>query len=152
LEPSAAVRATSDAHESPRESAVSLASVEEPVARTAASTSDRPLVALNGYCPVALLRNGRWTRGDVRWTVVHDGWIYRLSGPAEREQFLANPNAFEPACSGNDPVVQLDSQRTVPGQPTYCAAYRGRLYMFSSAATQLRFNEDPQRYVPEARD
>jgi YHS domain-containing protein len=106
-------------------------------------------VALGGYCPVELVRNGRWTPGDVRWTVVHKGWIYRLSGPEQRQQFLSNPDAFVPVNSGNDPVLSVDRELTAPGQPTYCATYRGRLYMFSSAATQEQFNRSPQRYAAE---
>ena len=94
-----------------------------------------------------LVRNGRWTLGDLRWTVVHDGWIYRLSGPAQRREFQANPEAFTPAYSGNDPVLTVDEHRTVPGQLKYCATYNGRLYVFASAATQLRFDKEPQRYV-----
>ncbi len=105
-----------------------------------------PSIALGGYCPVALVSQGRWTRGDLRWTVVHGGSIYRLSGAAQRQQFLANPEAFAPACSGNDPVLAVEAGRTVPGQSAFCATYNGRLYMFSSAATQAEFNRNPQRY------
>ena len=106
-----------------------------------------PSVALNGYCPVELIHNGCWTRGDLRWTVVHRGWIYRLSGPTQRQEFLANPEAFVPTYSGNDPVLATDERRRVPGQAAYCTMYNGRLYMFSSAATQSRFSKSPQRYA-----
>ena len=108
-----------------------------------------PPVALNGYCVVELLRNGRWTPGDLRWTVVHGGLIYRLSGDAQRRQFLANPDAFVPAHSGNDAVSLVDEHRAVPGQAAFCATYNGRLYMFSSAANQSQFNRDPRRYAAE---
>jgi YHS domain-containing protein len=107
-----------------------------------------PSIALNGYCPVELTRNGCWTRGDLRWTVVYQGWIYRLSGPAQRQEFLANPDAFVPTYAGDDPVLAVDEHRKVPGQVAYCTTYNGRLYMFSSAATQSRFSKSPQRYVP----
>ena len=103
--------------------------------------------SLHSYCPVELTRNGRWTPGDLRWTVVHNGLVYRLSGPAQRQQFLADPEAFAPAYSGNDPVLAMDQHRTVPGQAAYCTTCNGRLYMFSSAATQSQFNSDPQRYA-----
>jgi hypothetical protein len=106
-----------------------------------------PAVALNGYCPVDLICNGRWTPGELRYTVVHHGWIYRLSGSAQWRQFLANPDAFVPAYSGNDPVLATDEHRTVLGQVTYCATYDGRLYMFSDPATRARFNQNPQRYT-----
>jgi len=104
-------------------------------------------VALGGYCPVELARNGRWVRGDVRFTVVHKGHIYRLSGPAQRQQFLADPDVLTPVNSGQDPVLAVDEHRMVPGEAAYCATYNGRLYMFSSAATQAKFNRIPQRYA-----
>ena len=106
-----------------------------------------PPVALGGYCPVELTQNGRWVRGDVRFTVVHNGHIYRLSGPAQRQQFLADPDALTPVNSGQDPVLAVDEHRMVPGEAAYCATYNGRLYMFSSAATQAKFNRIPQRYA-----
>ncbi len=110
-------------------------------------TAATPPVALNGYCVVELVKNGHWVKGDLRWTVVHKGFIYRLSGPAQRQQFLADPEAFAPVNLGNDPVLAVEEHRSVPGQAAYCATYNGRLYMFASAATQAQFNQAPQRYA-----
>jgi YHS domain-containing protein len=106
-----------------------------------------PSVALNGYCPVELSRNGRWVLGDLRWTVVYHGWIYRLSGAEQRQQFLDNPDRFAPVNSGNDVVWSVAKNRNIPGQTAYCAIYNNRLYMFSSAATQAEFNRTPERYA-----
>jgi YHS domain-containing protein len=108
-----------------------------------------PPVALSGYCPVELARNGRWVPGDLRWTVVHKGHIYRLSGAQQRQEFLFNPEGFAPVNSGNDPVLWVEQNRSVAGQPAYCATYNGRLYMFSSEESQSRFNSDPHRYAVE---
>jgi YHS domain-containing protein len=121
--------------------------IEQPATETPAAIAAPP-VALSSYCAVELVTNSRWVKGDLRWTVVHQGWIYRFSGPAQRQQFLANPEAFAPVNSGNDAVLTVDENRSVMGQATYCAMYNGRLYTFSSAATQARFNECPQRYAP----
>jgi YHS domain-containing protein len=123
------------------------ASRVEPAAYATAEPTAVPTVALGGYCPVELARNGRWVPGDLRWTVVHEGRIYRLSGAQQRQDFLANPAGFAPVNSGNDAVLLVDQNRTVAGQPAYCATYDGRLYMFSSADTQARFNSNPQRYA-----
>ena len=106
-----------------------------------------PSVALNGYCPVELNRNSRWVLGDVRWTVVYHGWIYRLSGAEQRRQFLAAPERFAPVNSGNDVVLAFNESRVVRGVTTYCATFNGRLYMFSSATTQSEFNRNPERYA-----
>ncbi len=111
------------------------------------SYADLPSVALNGYCPVELSQNGRWAAGDLRWTVVYQGHIYRLSGARQWEQFSANPARFAPVNSGTDVVLAASEHRVAPGQPAYCATYNGRLYMFSSAATQAEFNRNPQRYA-----
>jgi YHS domain-containing protein len=106
-----------------------------------------PNVALNGYCPVELVRNGAWVRGDPRWTVIYQGSIFRFSGDAQRQQFTADPNAFLPVSSGSDVVLRVDEERIVPGQVAHCATYNGRLYMFSSTATQAKFNVSPERYA-----
>jgi YHS domain-containing protein len=120
--------------------------VESPAVAVAASAA-RPRVAMEGYCPVELGREGRWTPGDVRWTAVYKGWTYRFSGARQRQQFLADPESFAPVNSCNDPVLSVDQNRAVAGQVAHCAVYDGRLYMFSSAATQERFNRNPQRYA-----
>jgi YHS domain-containing protein len=104
-------------------------------------------VGLNGYCPVELGRGGRWVLGDLRWTVVYQGCIYRLSGAAQRQQFLANPDRYAPINSGNDVVLQAAQSCVVPGKAAHCAIYRDRLYMFSSEETRLEFNKHPERYV-----
>jgi len=108
---------------------------------------ETPPEALNGYCPVELGGNGRWIKGDLRWTVVHEGWIYRLSGVEQRQLFLADPDRYAPVNSGNDLVLTVDEHRQIPGLPAFCATYNDRLYMFSSAASQARFNKFPQRYA-----
>ena len=127
----------------------------EPAAFTTVESSTPPVeehaamprVALSGYCPVELGRHGRWTPGDLRWTVVYKGWIYRLSGAEQRQQFLADPESFAPVNSCNDPVLSVDEHRNIAGQMAFCAVYNGRLYMFSSAATQAEFNRNPLRYT-----
>jgi len=106
-----------------------------------------PAVALNGYCVVELAGSGRWVPGDIRWTAVHKGWIYRLSGPEQLKRFQDNPDLFAPANAGNDPVLTVDEHRAVAGQPAHCAMYQNRLYMFSSVATQAKFNQNPRRYA-----
>jgi YHS domain-containing protein len=106
-----------------------------------------PAMALRGYCPVELNCNGRWVTGDLRWTVVYQGWIYRLSGAEQRQQFLADPNRFAVVNSGNDVVESVNAGRIIPGQLSHCATYNGRLYVFSSEAARAEFNKHPERYA-----
>ena len=106
-----------------------------------------PPVALNGFCPVELVTNGQWTQGDLRWTVVHKGFIYRLSGDRQRREFLENPDRYAPVESGKDCVLLVDQRQSVPGNLEFCAVYQGRLFIFSSAETQAQFNGNPDRYA-----
>jgi YHS domain-containing protein len=112
---------------------------------------DMPPVAWSGFCPVELLCNRSWVQGDPRWTVVYKGYIYRLSGNAQRQEFLANPEKYIPANNGFDPVLWTNQKHNVPGQVNFCASYNGRIYMFSSAATQKEFYNHPEQYSGEAR-
>jgi YHS domain-containing protein len=123
------------------------AMAESPPKPAAVDRLALPSVALGGYCPVELSKNGRWVLGDLRWTVVHQGWIYRLSGAEQRRLFLADPDRFAPVNSGNDVVLSVTKNRSVSGQTAHCAIYDNRLYMFSSATTQAEFNRNPERYV-----
>jgi hypothetical protein len=120
---------------------------ESPPKPAAVNHSALPSVALGGYCPVELGGNGRWVLGDLRWTVVYRNWIYRLSGPEQRRRFLADPDRFAPVDSGNDVVMSVSKNCSVPGKTAYCAIYENRLYMFSSEATQAEFNRTPQRFA-----
>jgi len=105
---------------------------------------------LNGYCPVELVENEKWLRGDRRWTVVHRGRTYVFSGPGQQQRFRANPERYAPVFSGADPVLVVDRNRSVPGKTEFCVVYDGRLYMFSTASNLAQFREDPKRYATVA--
>ena len=104
-------------------------------------------MALDGFCPVALVKHERWTAGEPRWTAEHQGRTYLFSGPTERQLFLDDPARFTPMYSGHDPVMVVDGNRHVQGKTDYCVTYKGRLYMFSSQVTLERFQQDPKRYL-----
>ncbi len=140
----------SQSYQSPAETNEGSAVVSSEVQIDASSTElrrDKPPVPINGFCPVELSLHGRWVQGDPRWTVAYKGFIYRLSGNVQRQEFLANPEKYIPANDGFDPVVSVTQRRNVPGQVNFCAAYKGRIYMFSSDATQEYFRNNPEPYI-----
>ena len=83
----------------------------------------RPPLGIDGYCPVTLIERHHqtpndprcWVQGDPRWGVVHRGVVYLFAGPEEQKRFLADPDRYSPALSGNDPVVAFDQGRLVMG-------------------------------------
>jgi YHS domain-containing protein len=107
---------------------------------------------MNGYCPVELIKNDRWLKGDSRWSEVYQGVTYLFSNPVQRECFRVDPERYVPAYAGHDAVLMLEEHRNVPGQLENSVSCDGRLYMFSNSATLARFRQDPQRYaMPTAR-
>lgn len=76
----------------------------------------QPQISLEGYCPVTLVQNRVWTPGDKKWGAVHEGHVYLFAGPAQQQQFLANPQIYAPLIAGYDPVRFAETGELVPGR------------------------------------
>lgn len=111
------------------------------------AVAGRGEVAMEGFCPVSLVKNEQWVQGQAEWSVTHLGRTYHCAGPVERECFLVNPDRYVPALGGCDPVVLVETARRVPGQLDYCVTYDGKLYMFCNAANLAKFRQDARRFI-----
>ncbi len=143
---------------SPSESALAAEGRRSPIAGLGEQPADetpsvepavagRGAVAMEGFCPVSLVKNEQWVQGQAEWSVTHLGRTYYCAGPVERECFLVNPDRYVPALGGCDPVVLLETARRVPGQLDYCVTYDGKLYMFCNAANLAKFRQDARRFI-----
>ena len=108
-----------------------------------------PPLALDGYCAAALTEQRRWVPGDRRWGAIHRGRTYLFSGPEEQKRFLANPDAYSPVISGNDPVLGSIPGRKLPATREHGVFYNNRIYLFSCEQTLDAFNKNPNRYSAE---
>ena len=104
-------------------------------------------LGLEGYCPVALVDRGTWTEGRAQWGARHRGRTYLFAGADEQRAFLANPDRYAPALSGDDPVLAFDRGSSTPGQRRYGVTYQARVYLFASPETLAAFSADPARYA-----
>jgi YHS domain-containing protein len=109
-----------------------------------------PPVALDGFCPVTLVEKRAWSAGNVAFGAVHRGRTYLFVGPEQVQKFLANPDAYAPVLSGNDPVLALDNQVSVPGRREYGVFSGSRIYLFANEESRNRFQQNPNRYAAEA--
>src|SRR5262245_36768041 len=50
--------------------------------------------ALDGYCPVTLVKARVWQRGDAKYHTIFDGLEYRFASASEERAFLDNPRRF----------------------------------------------------------
>ncbi len=105
-----------------------------------------PKLAFDGYCPVSLQQAQKWVRGDKTFGAIHRDRTYLFAGEAQRQKFLASPDAYSPVFSGNDPVKMLDENQQVAGTRKFGCAYRGAFYLFSSKESMARFAKQPDRY------
>lgn len=112
--------------------------------------SDSVTPALGGFCPVELLENETWMKGDRRFAVEYQGRVYHCAGATQKRRFQTNPERYAPVLNGLDPVAYFDQGHSVEGKTEHCVVYDGRLYMFSSIQSLARFRQDPQRYARAA--
>ncbi len=104
-------------------------------------------VGLEGYCPVTLAEKGQWTEGRAQWGARHRGRTYLFASEEQQRAFLADPDRYAPALSGDDPVLACDKGTSAPGQRRYGVTYQSRMYLFSTPETRSQFAANPNRYV-----
>ena len=104
-------------------------------------------VGLEGYCPVSLAEQGTWVEGRAQWGAQHRGRTYLFAGETQQRKFLADPDRYAPALSGDDPVLAFESGTQIPGQRRYGVTYQGRIYLFSTLETRGKFAANPQAYA-----
>ena len=107
-------------------------------------------LGLEGYCPVTLAERGVWTEGRAQWGARHRGRTYLFAGPEQQQAFLAAPDRYAPALSGDDPVAVVDQGRSLPGRRAYGVTYQSRMYLFSSPESRAQFAANPERYTASA--
>ncbi len=110
-----------------------------------------PPLAFDGYCPVALKSAHKWVAGDLKFGAIHRGRTFLFMGEDQRQQFLANPDAYCPVFSGVDPVLLLDNNQMVEGSRRYGFEYRGAFYLFSNQESMNRFKSQPDQYAASVR-
>ncbi|MFM7135755.1 MAG: thioredoxin family protein [Planctomycetota bacterium] len=104
-------------------------------------------LGLEGYCPVTVVERNSWVEGRPQWGARHRGRTYLFAGPEQQQAFLADPDRYAPALSGDDPVLAFDSGKCTPGQRRYGVTYQSRMYLFSSSETRDAFAANPHRYT-----
>jgi YHS domain-containing protein/thioredoxin-like negative regulator of GroEL len=110
-----------------------------------------PPLAFDGYCPVALRTNHKWVAGNAQFGAIHRGRTFLFMGEEQRQQFLANPDAYCPVFSGVDPVLLLDKNQVVEGTRRFGFDYRGAFYLFSSQESMDQFKSKPDLYAAGVR-
>jgi YHS domain-containing protein len=104
-------------------------------------------LGLEGYCPVTVVERGAWVEGRPQWGARHRGRTYLFAGPEQQKAFLADPDRYAPALSGDDPVLAFENGASQPGRRVFGVTYQSRMYLFTSPETRAAFTADPGRYT-----
>ncbi len=121
----------------------------QPPAEPAASGESQ--FAMDGFCPVTLVDQGQWLRGDVRWGAVHEGKTYLFSSQQRQQQFLAAPGQYAPVLAGFDPVRYAETGQLVHGKREHGVFYGNRIYLFADEVALDRFSKHTEFYMDRVR-
>lgn len=104
-------------------------------------------LALDGACPVCLVKSDKIVPGKLEYASVYDGQRYLFPGPDQQRMFDAEPAAFIPAMRGKCTVCKIEKNKDVPGKAEYHLTHNGRLYLFPSQKQLTMFKANPSRYA-----
>jgi len=114
---------------------------------SAASGTEKPSYAFDGYCPVTLIEKMQWTLGHIKHREKRGSQVFLFASSAEQRQFQQDPDRYVPAFSGNDVVLAKDNGRTVRGKRRHGITYGDRMYLFATEESLQRFAHNPGAYV-----
>ena len=106
-----------------------------------------PRTALDGNCPVCLVKMDKIVKGDPKISSVYDGKTYLFPSKEQKRMFDANPTAYVPAAGGDCVVCRVEAGKTVRGKPQIHAVHDGRLFLFPSEKQKRMFEGNPKKYA-----
>jgi len=111
----------------------------------------------DGYCAASMggikeLRN----EPDPETFYIHDGKLYLFVGERYKkvfvkstDQFISKANERFQGAGGYCPVAMIEQKKTIKGDPAYRMVYNGYGYQFSSEEALKKFQNNPDRYIPQ---
>ena len=97
--------------------------------------------ALRGYDPVAYFTEGKATQGQEEYSLVWEGTRWLFSTPEHRQQFLQNPEQYEPENGGYCTFGVVLSKK-LDGDPEIWSIFDGYLYIFLNEEVREKFLQD----------
>jgi len=101
---------------------------------------------MDGYCPVTLVRNEAWKKGNPSLGAIHRGRLFLFVGEKEKRAFLAAPDKFSPVLAGVDLVELTDNGRVLEGHRAHGVVFREQVFLFINEQNLIRFWDAPDRY------
>ncbi len=109
-------------------------------------------LAIEGYCPVTLINQEQWEKGDVRWGCTHRGKTYLFTSKLNRDSFRMAPDAYSPLLAGFDPVMFEEKGKLIEGLRENGAFFGGNdgpkiVVLFKDMQSRTKFEAEPAKYI-----
>lgn len=125
------------------------------VTATQPAAGRQPTLGLDGYCPVTLLREQRWVKGDPAFGRVHRGKVYLFASAEMAKEFFQTPDTLSPALAGFDPVLFTERGELVEGSRkfgVFCDTEVGlSIVLFANAENRDRFKQQREPFMKQIR-
>jgi YHS domain-containing protein len=128
------------------------AAAQQPTAGEQQEPTGQDAPAMEGFCPVTLLEQEAWIKGDPRWGAVHRGRVYLFASEQHQQSFLANYGKYAPVLSGYDPVKFIDEGAMVDGKRAHGVFFHNQVILFADEDSLQRFWKSPERYAQALRE
>jgi protein disulfide-isomerase len=126
--------------------AQTVAHKNTPTSAPSSTAPQEQQVAMEGFCPVSVVDEGKWTPGEKAWGVVHMGQVFLFASEAAQKKFLADPFRYAPVLTGMDVVRFFEGQVAVAGTREWSCTYNNRTYLFADQESYNRFYANCDRY------
>lgn len=103
--------------------------------------------AIRGYDPVAYFALGRPVVGDDAFTARWNGAVWRFASAANRDAFLAEPEAFAPQYGGFCAWAVAAKGELYSTQPENWSIVDGKLYLNFNDAIQATWETDIPGFI-----
>lgn len=102
--------------------------------------------AIQGYDPVAYFTDSKPIRGSNQFSYSWQGSSWHFSSAANRDSFIANPDAYAPQYGGYC-AYAVASGYTAPIDPNAWRVVDAKLYLNYSKSVQKRWVKDIPGYI-----
>ncbi|MFN7054583.1 YHS domain-containing (seleno)protein [Hyphomonas sp.] len=106
-------------------------------------------LAVQGYDPVAYFNQGQPVRGSRDFTTSWMGAIFRFASAANRDAFIANPEAFAPQYGGYC-AWAVSQGYHAKGDARFWKIVDGKLYLNYDASVQRKWEADVPGFISSA--
>ncbi|MCC9604090.1 DUF255 domain-containing protein [Stieleria sp. JC731] len=114
--------------------------------------TEKPELAIQGYCPVSVVKDGQWLEGKPEFGVIHLGKLYLFANKPAMQAFMVDPMPYTPMLNEIDVVRFFEEKKIVKGNREWGVIdpIHNRMFFFADEAAMLHFEASFERYVDAA--